>query len=94
MDTLEMVRTKEVFVDVRPPEVYRSGHIPGALNIPLDLLKMSKEKLGDKDVHIAVYCQDGNRSARGVKILRDMGYKNVKDFGPITHWQGDLRSGK
>ena len=54
-----MARTKEGLVtvlDVRPPEEYRAGHIPGAVNIPRGLLEfMAGSKLPDKNAKIVVY---------------------------------------
>jgi len=83
-------KTKEMFLDVRPSDVYDGGHIPGAVNIPLDTLDAFVRQLPGKDAPIYVYCQDGIRSAKGAKLLRNLGYTNVTDYGPITHWNGDL----
>jgi rhodanese-related sulfurtransferase len=71
----------EIFVDVRPPEVYKEGHIPGAVNIPLDVLETLVSRLSDKNASISVYCQDGIRSAKGAKLLKELGYKNVRIMG-------------
>ena len=86
-----MEHKNDIFVDVRPPEIYREGHVPGAINIPLDTLEQNAEnKLPNKDAKISVYCQDGERSAKGAAILRSIGYTNVFDFGPVTNWEGAL----
>jgi rhodanese-related sulfurtransferase len=58
-------------IDVREPDEYQSGHVDGALNIPLSELMNSANKLAalPKDSNIIVYCQSGNRSNEAMNIL-------------------------
>lgn len=58
----------DVFVDVRSAEEYAAGHIPGALNIPLDRLAFSLDDLPEHGQVITV-CSMGNRSLRGAEKL-------------------------
>ncbi|MFQ9439721.1 MAG: rhodanese-like domain-containing protein [Acutalibacteraceae bacterium] len=46
---------------------YASGHIPGAVNIPNETLRLERQQLPDKEQLILVYCRSGNRSKQLVK---------------------------
>ena len=72
-----------VVVDVRTPEEFRSGAIPGAINIPLDELQARVHELGSKSREITLYCASGARSAYGQRGLMQMGFTNVKNGGGI-----------
>jgi rhodanese-related sulfurtransferase len=72
-----------VVVDVRTPEEFRSGAIPGAINIPLDELQARVHELGSKTREITLYCASGARSAYGQRGLMQMGFTNVKNGGGI-----------
>lgn len=90
---MEMMESGDDFilVDVRTQEEYDEGHIEGALLLPLDQLEtLSEEQLTDKDATILVYCRSGNRSAQASKILVDLGYQDVYDFGGIIDWPGEI----
>lgn len=62
-----------VLLDVRSSEEFREGHIPGAINIPVDNLRGRLEEL-DKSKDIYVYCHSGNRSYVACRILAQYGY--------------------
>ena len=83
-----------VIVDVRTPEEYKEGHIPNAINIPLDTIdnyiSQNVENLKDKNQLIMVYCRSGRRSAEAAKKLLAKGYMNVIDFGGINDWKGEI----
>ena len=78
--------------DVRTKEEYISGHIPGAVNIPHDVIA-DEIQIEQKDAVIVVYCRSGNRSGQAKTALEGLGYTNVIDFGGIGNWQGDLATG-
>lgn len=84
----EIIDTEEVIIlDVRTQEEYKEGHIKDALLIPdYDLENLAESKLPDKEKKILVYCRSGNRSASAAKLLIDMGYTDVHDFGGIINW--------
>jgi rhodanese-related sulfurtransferase len=82
-----------VLVDVRTPAEYESGHIPTALNIPVDVIG-AKPPVAEKDALVIVYCRSGNRSATARQILMDLGYTNIVDFGAVSRWEGALVTGK
>ena len=79
-------------VDVRTPEEYASGHIPTAVNIPVNTIA-DHPPTQDKAALIIVYCQSGGRSATAKKTLDGMGYTRVVNFGSVTRWKGALVEG-
>lgn len=93
---VEMMKKEKnyVIVDVRTPEEYKEGHIPNAINIPLDTIdnynSQNVENLKDKNQLIMVYCRSGRRSSEAAKKLLAKGYMNVIDFGGINDWKGEI----
>ncbi len=80
-----------LIVDVRTVGEYESGFIPEAYNVPLDGIdKNIKNITENKDDTILVYCRSGNRSKVAARILTEMGYKNVYDFGGIAGWSYNI----
>ncbi len=76
-----------IVLDVRTQEEYDSGHIEGAILLPVDQIKDQAMKvLPDKESEILVYCRSGNRSKAASEALVDMGYMKVFDFGGINDW--------
>jgi rhodanese-related sulfurtransferase len=77
--------TPHTLVDVRTPEEFSAGYIPGAININLQELQ---QKLGriPTDKPVIVYCRSGNRSAFAANILKQAGYTEVYDLGGIIEW--------
>ena len=70
-----------VFLDVRTPEDYEAGHIPGAIQVTLETLPENLDKLPqDMETLIIAYCKGGWRAAIGMVMLRLLGYVNVKGF--------------
>ena len=65
-------------LDVREPDEYEQGAVPGAIHVPRGQLEFSIEgRLADKSAPIAVYCAGGTRSAFAAKTLQDLGYRDV-----------------
>lgn len=81
-----------VVYDVRTAEEYAAGHIPGAINIPYDVIG-SQIPVKEKDTTIVVYCRSGNRSGRARATLESLGYFNIADFGAVSKWRSDLKRG-
>lgn len=80
-----------VLLDVRTPEEYQEGHIPGSINLPLQMIGKAEEHIGNnKNLPIFVYCHSGARSRQAVDILRKMGYANVKNIGGIASYTGKV----
>lgn len=78
-----------VLLDVRTPEEYRQGHIPGSNNVPLYVMDQVKE-VADLDTPLFVYCHSGARSREAVSMLERMGYQQVKNIGGITAYKGKV----
>ena len=71
-------KEKAIYLDVRTPEEYESGHLPGAINVSNQTLKSKISALiPDKNVKIYVYCENISRSPLATKTLSDLGYKNA-----------------
>ena len=79
-----------VLLDVRTPEEFAEAYWRSVL-LPYDQVEQKAASLlPDKDKPIIVYCRSGRRSAIAAVTLRGLGYKDVKDFGGISRWQGEL----
>jgi len=63
-------------VDVRAPEEFAQGHIPGALNCPLETFAINSDQL-DKNKKVIVYCNSGGRSYSAYRKLMRLGYPNI-----------------
>ena len=79
-----------VLLDVRTPEEYRSGHIPGSKNIPLQAIDKVSSVAENKDTALYVYCQSGARSRQAAGMLKQMGYTNVNNIGGIAAYAGKV----
>ena len=79
-----------VLLDVRTPEEYREGHIPGSKNVPLQSLDKVTGLVNNQDTPVFVYCHSGARSRQAVSALRRMGYTNVKNIGGIAAYAGKV----
>ena len=79
-----------VLLDVRTPEEYRSGHIPGSRNIPLQAIDKVASVAENKDTALYVYCQSGARSRQAAGMLKQMGYTNVNNIGGIAAYAGKV----
>ena len=78
-----------LLLDVRTPEEFREGRIPGSRNLPLQELERAPEVIEHEDVPVFLYCRSGNRSATAERILRGMGYAAVIDLGGILSYRGE-----
>ena len=79
-----------ILIDVRQPDEYAQGHIPGARSVPLQKLRDFSLEVTDPDTPIYVYCLSGGRSARAVRALRGVGFTAVTDLGGINAYTGEL----
>ena len=80
-----------IILDVRTVEEYEAGHIPRAICIPNETIETENPKeLLDKEQLILIYCRSGNRSKQASEKLVALGYTNVKEFGGIIDWDGDI----
>ena len=79
-----------VLVDVRTPQEYRQGHIPGSRNFPLGETDELEKQVPDRETPLFVYCLSGSRSGRAAGVLRRMGYKTVINIGGISGYRGKV----
>jgi molybdopterin/thiamine biosynthesis adenylyltransferase/rhodanese-related sulfurtransferase len=78
-----------LFLDVREPDEWQEGHLPGAIHVPRGNLESRIESLvPDKEREIVVYCASGARSAFATKALADLDYPNVRNLaGGFVDWK-------
>ena len=79
-----------VLLDVRTEDEYRTGHIPGGINIPVERMADIEKIVDDRDTPVFIYCLRGTRSRRAAGILRNLGYTNVRSIGGIASYKGEL----
>ncbi|MCI1256170.1 MAG: ThiF family adenylyltransferase [Corynebacterium provencense] len=93
-----------VLMDVREPDEYTAVHIPGAVNVPLSVLRTGTAAAGDEVTALArearesgrplvVYCASGVRSARAVELLAGGGITAVSYPGGIEAWLAQRYAG-
>jgi NADPH-dependent 2,4-dienoyl-CoA reductase/sulfur reductase-like enzyme/rhodanese-related sulfurtransferase len=73
-------------VDVRTPQEFDAGHVPGAVNVPVDQLRSRLDEL-PRDREIAAYCQVGQRGYLATRILRQAGFKAANVGGGYRTYQ-------
>ena len=88
-----MMDTQEVIVlDVREQDEYDSGHIPGAVLLPVGTIneETASAVIPEKDDTVLVYCRSGNRSKAASAALAELGYTNIYEFGGINTWPYEI----
>jgi len=77
----------QILIDVRSVEEYNHGHIPGAVNMPLDNINQFLPDLAGKDVIVS--CQAGKRTSQATEIIHTEGTaKSLKEFeGGFKAWE-------
>jgi phage shock protein E len=74
-----------VLIDTRTQEEFNAGHMPGAKLIPYDQIKFKIANIApDKSTPILLYCRSGRRAGVAEKVLKDLGYENVKNVGGLA----------
>ena len=72
-------------IDVRSPEEFLSGQVPGAINLPLgDLRESLPRRVKDQNQVLLVHCLSGGRSGIAKQQLKGMGYPNVFNLGSLA----------
>lgn len=67
-----------MIIDVREQEEFAEGHVDGAVNIPLsNLTHNMRLNTIPKNQPLVLYCRSGNRSAHAMRLLQQIGYRNV-----------------
>jgi hydroxyacylglutathione hydrolase len=88
VDGLRERPATSLLIDVREPEEFAAGHVPGAVNVPQSDLASRLEEL-PRDRTIYVVCQGGMRSARAAQFLRQVGFGELVNVsGGTNAWVG------
>ncbi|MCI0574363.1 MAG: rhodanese-like domain-containing protein [Myxococcaceae bacterium] len=82
----EMAAQGATLLDVRTPEEYVQGHLPGARNIPVQVLSQRLDDVGPRETPVIVYCAAGGRSATAAELLKRAGFREVLNLGPMSAW--------
>ncbi|MBS1108176.1 MAG: Rhodanese-like protein [Anaeromyxobacteraceae bacterium] len=77
-------------VDVRTPQEFASGHVPGAINIPYEDIARRAAEIGPPSTPVVLYCRTGRRSGIAAEALQKAGYSRLYDFKSVTAWPGEL----
>ena len=87
--------TGYIILDVRRPDEFVAGHIPGAINVANETIGAAEiPELPDKNQLIMVYCRSGRRSKEASEKLVKLGYTNIVEFGGILDWKGETVTGQ
>lgn len=86
--TIMSTNRDAVILDVRTQEEYDSGHIKGAVLLPVDQITQESASavIPTQDTQVLVYCRSGNRSVTASELLVQLGYTAVYEFGGINTW--------
>ncbi len=85
-EKLSSEQEKVCFVDVRSEDEFKSGHVPGAICVPLDRIECGTAEL-PKNKLVILSCQSGKRSARAHELLKASGYDNLTEMeGGFSAW--------
>jgi rhodanese-related sulfurtransferase len=77
-----------VVLDVRTPEEYAAGHVPGAVNVPHDQVESRLAELaGAKHKEVVLYCRSGRRAQMAADVLAKAGFRRLSHLeGDYTAW--------
>jgi len=81
-------------VDVRTPDEYAAGHVPGAVNIPYDQMAQRYAELGPTTTPLLIYCHSGRRSGIAVQVLEKKGFTRLYDLQAYDRWVQSEPKGK
>src|SRR5690606_24225059 len=80
-----------VYLDVREPDEFATGHIEGMTNIPLGTISEATLVNVSKDAEVVLFCRSGNRSMQAAKKLQGLGFNKVVNVeGGIMSWKGPV----
>ncbi len=74
-----------VVIDVREADEYATGHVPGAVNLPLSTLQENLQSV-PRDTPVHVICQAGGRSAKATQLFTDLGIDATNVTGGTQAW--------
>ncbi len=71
-------------IDVRSPEEFAEGHVPGAVNVPLEEVLASPQRFAGEELH--VICRSGGRSLRAAEAVNAAGARSASVSGGTSAW--------
>ena len=75
-------KAQGIWIDVRTPEEFRTGHLQGAINIPVQNIRAAITAASpDKNAPLHLYCRSGRRAELALQELKAMGYTNITNHG-------------
>lgn len=77
---------RHTLLDVRTPEEFAAEYIPGAINIPVQVLSEYLHEVPTGQP-VVIYCRSGNRSKIAMQILAQAGHAELYDLGGIIEWK-------
>lgn len=89
IDFKELVNNGAIIIDVRSPGEYKSGHIKGSRNLPLDTIRSKVNDLKKLDKPVITVCRSGARSGMAKGILKSAGIE-VYNGGPWFSLQNKI----
>lgn len=84
VDEYAAARTDTRLIDVRSPDEYAEGHVPGAVNVPLEDVLAAPQQFANQDLH--VICRSGGRSATAADAVNAVGARAVSVAGGTAGW--------
>ncbi len=84
----EALKKGAVIVDVRTPHEYDNGKVPGSINIPVDRISASVERIKSMRKPVILVCESGGRSGNAKDILKSAGLNDVHNGGS---WESVLK---
>lgn len=91
MNLKDAKKGQSTLVDVRTPAEYAEGHVPGAINIPLDQIQNRLDEFKDLPKPVVAYCRSGSRSGMATAILKGAGITEVINGGGISDVMQQIR---
>jgi phage shock protein E len=89
---LEAKKSDVTVIDVRSPEEYAKGHVPGAVNIPIDELESRRSELGEQRL-LVPYCNmlhpGSSRGEKATALLKNLGFEAKALQGGFVAWQAE-----
>lgn len=84
----EALQKGAVIIDVRTPHEFDNGKVPGSINIPVDRISTSIERIRSMKKPVVVCCESGARSSQAKNILKSAGIDEVYNGGS---WESVLK---
>ncbi len=81
----EMLSSGGILIDVRTPVDFARGHLPGAMNVPLDQIRDNLDDFRGR--HSIICCEAGLQSRRAVRLLEKECVDKALDLGPMSRWR-------